>query len=198
MKNFYLIWLVCVLLLCCKSKPESNQANVQPVASQQNINVDSYSAREETLVDGYEDGEYCATINYYNSSTGNSSTYTLEVEVENGELVKVNWPNGGWLDSSHFNPPEIESDGSCSFSTFDGKDYEVQIEGNGGCGLSYSSPQDDEITPEDVEEVTENDEYEGGNIEEMGLQLGINHFLPKILKKYSVEPQFSIEIILND
>lgn len=76
----------------------------------------------------YPDGLYCATVNYYNPNTGTSSTYTLEVEVENEELTTIYWPNGGWLDATHFDPPDI-SDGDAEFTSDRGYDYEVEIIG---------------------------------------------------------------------
>lgn len=75
----------------------------------------------------HPDGKYSAEVNYYNPNTGTSSTYTLDVEVENNELTVIYWPNGGWLDDSHFTPQELDSYGSCSFTSDAGYDYEVQI-----------------------------------------------------------------------
>lgn len=73
-------------------------------------------------------------------------------------MVQINWSNGGWLDSSHFDPPEVDSDGSCSFTTFDGKDYDLQIEGSGACSYSSSSPIDDEEEEMETEESNEIEE----------------------------------------
>lgn len=78
----------------------------------------------------YENGKYCAEVTYYNSNSGTRKTYTLNIEVEEKELTKIYWPNGGWLDDSHFNPPGIANDGTCSFSTDKGYDYQVSITGN--------------------------------------------------------------------
>lgn len=78
----------------------------------------------------YPDGTYCADIDYYNPDTGTSSTYSLNVEVENNEVTVIKWPNDGWLDSSHFTPEELDSSGYCSFTTFDGKQYNIQITGS--------------------------------------------------------------------
>lgn len=156
MKAIYLLILVCALFFGCKSKLNETHEVTESVSDDQAITTESYGSVQETT-QGYEDGEYCATIEYYNSSTGKSSSYTLEVEVENGELVQINWPNGGWLDSSHFSPPEVDTDGSCSFTTFDGKDYDIQIEGTGGCGYSNSSPSDEED-----EEIENEEEMEEG------------------------------------
>jgi hypothetical protein len=48
-----------------------------------NTDEDSYS--EE---DGYKDGTYCAEVDYYYSKTGTSSTYTLEIEIEDNKLTR--------------------------------------------------------------------------------------------------------------
>lgn len=73
-----------------------------------------------------KDGTYEAEVRYYNPSTGTHSTYTLEVEVEDEKLVKIYWNNGGWLDDSHFTPPDI-SDGTASFESDKGYEYEVEL-----------------------------------------------------------------------
>lgn len=77
----------------------------------------------------YENGKYCAEVTYYNPNTGTRRTYTLNVEVEDRELTKIYWPNGGWLDDSHFNPPNIDNNGTCSFSSDKGYDYQISITG---------------------------------------------------------------------
>jgi hypothetical protein len=88
----------------------------------------SYSDNEPT--EAYPDGTYCADIDYYNPDTGTRSTYTLNVEVESHEVTVIQWSNGGWLDSSHFNPEELDSSGSCSFTSYDGKQYDITITGS--------------------------------------------------------------------
>ena len=57
-----------------------------------------------------EDGTYLAKVSYHNPRTGHSNTIKLNVDVLNNKLVKIYWPNGGWLDESHFTPPVIEDD----------------------------------------------------------------------------------------
>jgi len=101
---------------------------------------------------GYEDGTYCAEIDYYYSETGTSSTYTLEVEIENNELTIIHWPNDGWLDDSHFLPPDI-SDGEVSFTSYRGVDYTVRIIGKEGeCSLDTYVTDEDELIEEKEEE----------------------------------------------
>lgn len=41
----------------------------------------------------YSDGEWCADVEYYNPNTGTRHTYTLDVEVEDEELIRIDWPN---------------------------------------------------------------------------------------------------------
>jgi hypothetical protein len=94
-------------------------------------NIDSF---EEDFVDSdngdyYEDGTYCAEIEYYNPNTGTSNSYTLSVEVESNELTTIYWGNGGWLDEDHFSSEELDSDGSCSFTSDKGYEYTVTIIG---------------------------------------------------------------------
>lgn len=76
----------------------------------------------------FEDGTYSATVDYYNPETGYSQTYTLDVEVEDCEVVQIDFPNGGWLDSDHITPAELDEDGNCTVDGEDGKTYEIQID----------------------------------------------------------------------
>jgi len=76
----------------------------------------------------FEDGTHSATVDYTNDETGYSQTYTLDVEVENCEVVQINFPNGGWLDSDHITPSEIDEDGSCTIEGEEGKTYVIQID----------------------------------------------------------------------
>lgn len=96
----------------------------------------------------YSDGTYCAEVSYYNPNTGNSSTYTLEVEIEDDELTTIHWPNGGWLDNSHFSSTDI-SGGSASFTSDRGYDYTVTITGEGGNCYTSSYIDEDEQDEDD-------------------------------------------------
>jgi hypothetical protein len=91
--------------------------------------------------DSYSDGKYCADVTYYNANTGTRHTYTLNVEVENNEMIKIYWGNGGWLDDSHFSPQELDKNGSCSFTSDRGYQYEIEITGS-EC-TSTDSPESD-------------------------------------------------------
>lgn len=101
----------------------------------------SYNSSDETETstdseEEYSDGTWCADVEYYNPNTGTRNTYSLDVEVENGELTQINWRNGGWLDESHFTPEDITS-GECSFLSDKGYTYTVTLTTKGGgCGSS--------------------------------------------------------------
>jgi hypothetical protein len=113
-----LLLLAVISLFSCK-KTESSYDEEQTI---------SYSDNEPT--EAYPDGTYCAEVDYYNPNTGTRSTYTLNVEVESNELTVIQWPNGGWLDSSHFSPEELDSDGTCSITSDVGNQYDIQITGS--------------------------------------------------------------------
>jgi hypothetical protein len=81
----------------------------------------------------YPDGSYCAAVTYHNPNTGTTSTYNLSVEVEHGVLSVIHFPNGGWLDESHFSPEKIDQNGNVNFTTDRGYDYEVQLKVAGTC-----------------------------------------------------------------
>ena len=81
------------------------------------------------------EGEFCADINYFNPKTGTESEYTLLVVVEEDLLIEIKWPNGGWLDTTYFDPVDI-STGIASFTTYDGKQYEIKLLNDQQCDLS--------------------------------------------------------------
>ncbi|MRI63197.1 hypothetical protein EDM00_04200 [Ornithobacterium rhinotracheale] len=72
------------------------------------------------------DGIHWAEVEYFNPKTGSHNNYDLRVEVENNELIKIYFPNGGWLDDSHFEPEDI-SDGDCTITTDRGYEYYIKI-----------------------------------------------------------------------
>jgi len=103
------------------------------------ISDDEDVQRYHDATGDYPDGTYCAEVEYYNSSTGTRRrrSYDLDVEVENGDLVQIDWPNGGWLDSTHFYPENI-STGEVSFRSDKGYRYTVTLGSfGGGCSGGY-------------------------------------------------------------
>ena len=127
-QSHYLIILSSLLIFGCK----------------ENLNS-SVDDSKTTNKDRYEDGTYCAEVDYHNSATGTNSTYTLEVEIENNELTVIHWPNKGWLNISPFTSPHIR-DGKESFICNEGIDYTVRITGSeGDCILDSHTKNPDDL-----------------------------------------------------
>lgn len=99
----------------------------------------------------YDNGKYCAEVTYYNPNTNTRRTYILNVEVNEKELTKIYWPNGGWLDESHFNPPSVSTQGTCSFSSDRGNGYEVSITGPECSHISQNVIAEDNDEPRKFE-----------------------------------------------
>jgi hypothetical protein len=128
-----LLLLILISFAACKNKGTSGSSTPAPVMS-----TESQSSEDENSTSStYADGSYCATVEYYNPNTGTQSTYSLTVEVEDNSLIQINWPNGGWLDDSHFSPTELDEEGTTSFTSDEGYEYTVQLDEEGPC--SYSS-----------------------------------------------------------
>jgi len=83
---------------------------------------------QEEPSSGFENGRHSATVYYSNSETGYSTTYTLDVEVEDNEVTTIYFENGGYLDSDHISPAELDEDGTTMVYGEEGKTYDIQID----------------------------------------------------------------------
>jgi hypothetical protein len=99
------------------------------LASCSNSERDESEYADETVAETFEDGTYCADVEYYNPNTGTRSDYTLKVDVENNELVRIYFGNGGWLDSDHMTPQELDENGECTITSDRNYEYAVNIKG---------------------------------------------------------------------
>ncbi|ESU24358.1 hypothetical protein FEDK69T_08040 [Flavobacterium enshiense DK69] len=77
----------------------------------------------------YPDNTYCADVSYYNPDTGFRNNYTLNVDVEDGKVVKI-WFYKGWLDGDQFTAKELNDNGCCEVITYDGRKFNVKITGS--------------------------------------------------------------------
>jgi hypothetical protein len=143
MKKILLLLILSLLLFSCFSKTEVDENNDIPNSS---INTnDEYDDNEaistENIIDhtaietnisssgcGLDDGTYSATVGYNNSETGYSATYTLDVDVEDCQVVQINFPNDGYLDEDHISFADIDEDGNANVDGEDGKTYDIQID----------------------------------------------------------------------
>jgi hypothetical protein len=127
------ILLLIILLICLMQCKSCNNTVEDP--------EEIVYAIEGQTADGFEDGTYCADVDYYNPNTGTKNRYTLQVEVQKNEVVKILFGNGGWLDSEHMKPQNVGQKGECIISTDRNYEYTIKIKGK-DCGYS------DNINPE--------------------------------------------------
>lgn len=125
--------IFCIVLSSClnvdqKSIPDSNGESTQTELSQSGDTGDDEN--DEQKEDGavIEDGTYSAQVDYNNPNTGYSATYDLDVEVSDGQVTKVNFPNGGYLDEDHITAANIDEDGNANIEGEDGKTYDIHID----------------------------------------------------------------------
>lgn len=137
-KNYTLLQYVLIILvfISCNSKSDIN--NEGSISSEQNIDEtvindsDNYSdevySEDSDLGCKFEDGTYSATVEYDNPETGYSATYNLDIEVQDCQVVQINFPNDGYLDEDHISYADIDEDGTAIVYGEDGKTYEIQID----------------------------------------------------------------------
>jgi len=117
-----------------KEEPRATQNDKQEGYSEKENSDDeegTENQNEENSGDSgckFDDGTHSATVDYYNSETGHSATYTLDVEVQDCQVVQINFPSGGYLDEDHITAAELDADGHATVEGEDGKTYEVQID----------------------------------------------------------------------
>jgi hypothetical protein len=97
-------------------------------SDQESSEDNSISNEDNSSSCKFEDGTYSATVDYNNSETGYSATYTLDVEVQDCQIVQINFPNDGYLDGDHISYADIDENGNASVDGEDGKSYEIQID----------------------------------------------------------------------
>ena len=138
----FLIVLSIILITGCKSETSSSTFNdtstnttSSPSSSQESSS--SYSSPSQRNEDGesdskYEDGTYCADVEYYNPNTGTQSDYQLEVEVEGGSVTQIDFPQG-YLDDTHFSNGGELDNGETEIDSDKGYTYTVKITGTTPC-----------------------------------------------------------------
>ena len=109
--------LVCILLSCGNSNK-----------SQQYNSVEDEEEYYDNEGNGIEDGTYSADVDYYNPDTGYSATYTLDVEVQDGCVTTIYFPNDGYLDDSHIDATELDDDGNCVIYDDEGREFSIHID----------------------------------------------------------------------
>lgn len=110
----------------CKNHRDNDEENTE-VTEDEPTDFEDASETDKK----FPDDSYCAEVEYYNPNTGTRSNYTLTVDVENNEIVSIDFPQG-WLDGGDFSSEALDDNGYASIRTYEGYEYDIQITGSGG------------------------------------------------------------------
>lgn len=69
-------------------------------------------------------------VDYYNPKTGTRSEYKLDVDYQDGEVDKIKFDNGGYIDRSHIDSQTDNGDGTVTVRTDRGTEYTVDKDGD--------------------------------------------------------------------
>lgn len=70
-------------------------------------------------------------VEYYNPRTGTQSTYTLDVDYDgNGDVERINFDHGGYIDESHIVSQQHNGDGTITVETDNGVEFTVEESGD--------------------------------------------------------------------
>ncbi|MEY2702975.1 MAG: hypothetical protein RLY43_1613 [Bacteroidota bacterium] len=122
--SFYKLILLMFITTSCSQKSSKQSSDLDSSENDKEVAMETYNYNDCN----YEDGVYTATVNYYNPETDYSSTYTLDVEVANCEVIQINFPNDGYLDESSISNTTIDENGNAFIDGEDGKTYEVHLD----------------------------------------------------------------------
>ena len=132
--------MVVVLLTACGNSDHTSSNSDSQDSYQTNGNIENYDSNGDSeYVDNdyndgdetdasIEDGTYSTTVDYYNPDTGYSNTYTLNVEVEDNQVVQIVFPNDGYLDDTHIEPQNLDENGHCSIEDDEGRTFDIQLD----------------------------------------------------------------------
>ena len=124
--RFIIILTLIICLVSCKSKSSIDTYDKSSTPTSSSTTNEKKIEEDEK---GYPDDKYCADVEYNNPNTGTQSSYRLTLEVQNNEVIELDWPNGGRLDQDHFSDAKLDEEGHASFTNDKGYNYEVQIVG---------------------------------------------------------------------
>jgi hypothetical protein len=84
------------------------------------------------LKDGsnFHNAYYGAEVTYVNDQTGSNSTCDLRVQVENNQIIKIDFNDGSRLEGDNLYSNSLNSDGECICTSTTGKQYQVKINAN--------------------------------------------------------------------
>lgn len=121
-----------LIFSCSEKKDDTGNTNPKSAYKEPDASTKEEDDSEESSVEDsgckYDDGTYSASVDYYNPETGYSATYNLDVEVQDCQIVQINFPNDGYLDDDHIIYADIDENGEAIVFGEEGKTYNITID----------------------------------------------------------------------
>ena len=70
------------------------------------------------------------------------------MQVENCQVIEIDFPKGGYLDDSHIDPADIDEEGNASITHDRGRTFEVHLS-EGDRNVDKEAEKDDDQTDDD-------------------------------------------------
>ena len=161
--------IIVVLLVCsvqsCKKNTSNNSNTYYEESTETYYEEEEDDEFYEEDTEAYPDATYCADVEYYNPNTGTNRDYTLNVEVEYNEVIEIKF-SSGWLDDSEFSSEELDDDGYCEITLYDGREFEIQITGP-ECSFDDGYQIENDIQSDKVAVTCPNCGFEKNEYEEL-------------------------------
>ena len=123
---------IVIILSCSEKKDDTVSNNPKSTHEEPDASTNKEDDNEENPIEDsgckYDDGTYSASVDYYNPETGYSAIYNLDVEVQDCQIVQINFPNDGYLDEDHIFYADIDENGEATVLGEEGKTYNITID----------------------------------------------------------------------
>ncbi len=121
-----------VISSCSEKTDKAGSSTPKSTYEESDSNTNEEDESEDNQVEDsgckYDDGTYSASVDYYNPVTEYSATYNLDVEVQDCQIVQINFPNDGYLDYDHITYADIDENGEATVFGEDGKTYNIRLD----------------------------------------------------------------------
>jgi hypothetical protein len=119
-------YFVVIIFFTCLSSCESDVDRKREIHKAE---ARSYKELNEEEGDcGISDGQHEADVEYTNPRTNYTHDYTLDIQVENCQVIEIDFPKGGWLDMHHIDPSEIDENGDASLTDDKGREWHIHFD----------------------------------------------------------------------
>ena len=130
MRILHLICVINWLVVGCKEQSNNNFAVSQDTI-QNELNKSTLADNEKEKADqttcNFENGTHAATVEYYNPKTQHKAKYELKVNVKDCKVIRINFPNGGWLDEDHIPQTQIDRTNEAMLTDDKGRQWKVHL-----------------------------------------------------------------------